>query len=679
MSGRVRERHPENGQADPNPENPFPFMHLPWPSAHPGEIAGLPTRYGIFILIIDPRMSGKPRNGGMMVRQKPSKLSYIVFGISVLISVVLFIYDWFRPIDIAVWLFYLIPLLFTSYAAPRWAVYLLLSLCTLLIGLGYLVSASQGVAEVALLNRTIGVTVLWLTIVILLERKRVEDDLRESTQRYRDLVELSPETIYIEQEGRIVFVNRAGVELFGGSRVEDLLGKHARDLLHPDSLESIPSWGRRADAATKEMPPVEITVRRLDGTTVEMEVSSVPVHYQGRPALQVFARNIAPRKRLEDQLRQSQKIEAVGRLAGGIAHDFNNLMTVITGYVGLTKKRSGDPELVMKGLEEIGKASSRATRLTQQLVAFGRKQILQPQILDLNLIVSNMERMLRHLIGEDIELVTTLDSGIGKVKADPGQIEQVIVNLALNSRDALPNGGKITIETGNIDLGEPISLEHEEIPVGRYVKLLFRDDGTGMDDETKAHMFEPYFTTKEVGKGVGLGLATVYGIIRQTGGDILVESALGKGTTFTILLPWAAEAEAARDPLELVLDAPPGEETILVVEDEEPVRTLVRETLEDAGYQVFEASDGEEALALLSRTREPIHLLLTDVVMPKIGGRTLASRVSSRHPEMQVLFMTGYFDTDIDRQENPLGRKPVIFKPFSPQELMSKVRELLDG
>ncbi len=623
-------------------------------------------------------MSGKPRSGGMMVRKKSSKLSYIVFGISALISVVLFIYDWFRPIDVSVWLFYLIPLLFTSYAGPRWAAYLLLLVCTLLIGLGYLVSASQGIPEVSILNRIIGVTVLWLTVVILLERKRVEDDLRESTERYRDLVELSPETIYIEQEGMLVFVNSAGVKLLGASRMEDLLGKQARDFLHPDDRESALSRDRKAEAETKELPPVEKTFLRLDGTPVEMEVSSVPIQYRGKPALQVFARNITARKRLEDQLRQSQKIEAVGRLAGGIAHDFNNLMTVITGYVGLTKKRSGNPDLVAKGLEEIGKASSRATRLTQQLIAFGRKQILQPQILDLNLIVSNMEKMLRHLIGEDIELVTIHDSDIGHVKADPGQIEQVIVNLALNARDAMPHGGRITIETGNVDLDESVTREHRDLPAGPYVELLFRDDGAGMDDETKAHMFEPYFTTKEVGKGVGLGLATVYGIIRQSGGDIMVESELGKGTTFTILLPRAEETEPAKDPLEMVLDAPPGEETILVVEDEEPVRTLVKDTLEDAGYKVFVASDGEEALAILSRNREPIHLLLTDVVMPKLGGRALASRVASQHPEMQVLYMTGYFDTGFDRREKPLGRRPCIFKPFTPQELTSRVRELLD-
>ena len=623
-------------------------------------------------------MFGKARYGEMMARQKPGKLSYIVFGISILISVLLFVYDWFRPNDISVWLFYLIPLLFTSYASPRWSAYLLLFICTLLIGLGYAISISREGPEVAILNRVIGVTVLWLTIVILLERKRVEDALRESTDRYKDLVELSPEMVYIEQEGTIVFINSAGVKLLGAPGVEYLLGKRISDFLHPDFRGKGSSGVQVEETDRKEFPPVEKSYLRLDGTSLEMDVSAVPIQYKGKPAIQVFARDITTRKRLEEQLLQSQKIEAVGRLAGGIAHDFNNLMTVITGYVGLTKKRFENPELVAKGLEEIGKASTRATRLTQQLIAFGRKQILQPQIIDLNLIVSNMEKMLKHLIGETIELVTIPCPGLGKVKADPGQIEQVVVNLALNARDAMPNGGRITIETGNVDMDEPLARERREISAGPYVELVFRDEGAGMDEETKTHIFEPYFTTKEVGKGVGLGLATVYGIIRQSGGDIRVESEPGEGTAFTIWLPRVPEAEQSKEPPELVLDASPGEETILVVEDEEPVLTLVRETLEDAGYKVLVAPDGEEALDLFSRSKDPIHLVLTDVVMPKIGGKTLAARVASLYPETQVLFMTGYFDTDIDPQDNPLGRRPCIFKPFTPNELTSKIRELLD-
>jgi two-component system cell cycle sensor histidine kinase/response regulator CckA len=622
-------------------------------------------------------MFGKARYGDMMARQKPGKLAYIVFGISLLISVVLFIYDWYRPIDISVWLFYLIPLLITSYAAPRWFSYLLLLICTLLIGLGYFVSASRGFPEVAILNRVIGVTVLWLTIVILLERKRVEDDLRESTERYRDLVELSPEMIYIQQDGKVVFINSAGVKLIGAANREDLVGKRVAHIFHRNLLEKASDRIHMEREEIKESPIIEKYLR-FDGTTVDVEVSAVSIEYLGKPALQVFARDISARKNLEEQLRQSQKIEAVGRLAGGIAHDFNNLMTVITGYVGLTKKRVAKPDLVSRGLEEIGKAASRATQLTQQLIAFGRKQILQPQILDLNHIISNTDKMLHHLIGEHIELVTILDHEIGRVKADPGQIELVIVNMTLNARDAMPKGGRIIIETENTILGGSITRREGDLPPGPYVKLVFRDNGIGMDEETKSHIFEPYFTTKEVGKGAGLGLASVHGIIRQSGGDILVDSEPGKGTTFTIFLPRTAE-KPQREAIDLVLEPPPGLETILVVEDEEPVRNMVRETLEDAGYRVFDAADGEEALELMSRSRDPIHLVLTDVVMPKKDGRSLASRVASLYPETKILFMTGYVDHEIDEIHHPFGRKPSIFKPFTPNELASKVREVMDS
>jgi PAS domain S-box-containing protein len=551
-------------------------------------------------------------------------------------------------------------------------------ICTLLVGLGYVAGTSQGRPDVSIINRLIGVTVLWLTIVILLERKRVEDALRESKERYQGLVELSPETIYIQHEGKFVFINSAGLELFGATNLEDLLGKSVTDILHPDYRGTATARIRMEREKTREIPSREEKYVRLDGTPLDMEVSAVPIDYLGKPALQVFARDITGRKLLEDQLRQSQKIEAVGRLAGGIAHDFNNLMTVISGYVGLTKKHLGKPELVAKGLEEIGKAGNRATRLTQQLIAFSSKQILQPQILDLNDIVSNMEKMLMRLIGEDIELVTILGHGIGKVKADPGQIEQVVVNLALNARDAMPKGGRLTIETAYEDLDRSGTRRHGDLLPGPYVKLVFQDNGIGMDEETKSHIFEPYFTTKEVGKGSGLGLATVYGIIRQSGGDVWVESEMERGTTFTILLPRSTQDEAVKEPYELILDAPPGRETILVVEDEEPVRNLMRETLADAGYKVFEASDGEEALAMLTRSNDPIHLMLTDVVMPKMGGRILAARVASLRPEMKILFMTGYIDTDIGRQDSPLGRKPAIFKPFTPDEIARKVRSVLD-
>lgn len=612
-----------------------------------------------------------------MSRERTRKKGYWVFGFSILLSFFLFLFDLYKSSDIAVWLLYLIPLLFVSYIAPRWMSLILLAICMGLIALGWVWLPPENKYDVAIINRLIAACSLGLTIIILLERKRAEDGLRESEERYRDLVELSPELIYIQQNGKIVFINSAGVKLIGATNREDLLGKQVAHIFHRDFRGAVSGRIHMEREEIKETPIIEKYIR-LDGTPMEMEVSAVSIEYLGKPALQVFARDITARKNLEEQLRQSQKIEAVGRLAGGIAHDFNNLVTVITGYVGLTKKRLANRDLVSKGLEEIGKAATRATQLTQQLTAFGRKQILQPQILDLNHIISNMEKILHHLIGEHIELVTILDREIGNVKADPGQIELVIVNLALNARDAMPKGGRLIIETCNTTLNESITRRHGDLPYGHYVKLVFQDNGIGMDEETKSHIFEPYFTTKEVGKGTGLGLASVHGIIRQSGGDILVDSEPEKGATFTIFLPRTTE-KPYREEMELVLEPPPGLETILVVEDEEPVRNLVRETLEDAGYRVFDAANGEEALELISRSRDPIHLVLTDVVMPKKGGRSLATHVASLHPETKILFMTGYVDQDLEVEAHPLGRMPSIFKPFTPHELALKVREVMDS
>ncbi|MGA7104511.1 MAG: ATP-binding protein [Candidatus Deferrimicrobiaceae bacterium] len=613
-----------------------------------------------------------------MSRGKNRKVP-LVFGISLLLSAVLFLFDMYKPTDIAVWLFYLIPLLLTTYVAPRRTSYLLLLICTLLIGLGHLASTPQGTPDVAFLNRLIGVIVLWLAIVILLERERAEDSLRESKEQYQDLVELSPETIYIQQEGKFVFINSAGVELFGAANQKDLLGKPVLDFLHPDSRKSAADRVGMEQEKGQKIPSIEETYLRLDGTPVEMEISAVPIEHLGNAALQVFARDVTGRKQLEEQLRQSQKIEAVGRLAGGIAHDFNNLMTVITGYAGLTKKRSGNPEHVSKGLEEIGKAGQRATRLTKQLIAFSRKQILQPQILDLNRIVSNMDKMLRRLIGEDIELVTILGSNVGKVKADPGQIEQVVVNLALNARDAMAKGGRLHIETAEEILDESAIARHGNLPAGPYLKLMFRDDGIGMDEETISHIFEPYFTTKEVGKGTGLGLATVYGIIRQTGGDIQVESEPGNGSTFTIWLPRVSDAEAVSEGVEAPLEMPRGMETILLVEDEEPVRTIVRETLEDVGYTVLDAPNGEEALGLLSRFGKPVHLILSDVVMPRMGGKSLAEQAASLYSGIKVLLISGYPGAVLGQRADLAEEHPFLFKPFTPYDLTKKIREVLDS
>ena len=379
-----------------------------------------------------------------------------------------------------------------------------------------------------------------------------------------------------------------------------------------------------------------------------------------------------------EQLRQAQKMEAVGRLAGGIAHDFNNLLTAITGYSDLTLRRLQPDTPLRRNVEEIKKAGDRAASLTRQLLAFSRKQVLQPKVLNLNVVVSDMEKMLQRLIGEHIELRTVLASDIGSVKADPGQIEQVIMNLAVNARDAMPHGGNLIIETENIYLNEGYATRHIAVKPGAYVMLAVSDTGEGMSEETQSRIFEPFFTTKEVGKGTGLGLSTVYGIVKQSGGNIWVYSEVGEGTAFKIYLPRVDEAAQEYKPSHEVEESLDGTEIILLAEDDERVRGLVRAVLEGYGYQVLEAEDGSAALSVSERHEGLIHLLLTDVVMPKMSGRELADQLAESRPEMKVLYMSGYTDESIVHHGVLDANTPFIQKPFEPEALARKVRELLD-
>jgi two-component system cell cycle sensor histidine kinase/response regulator CckA len=382
----------------------------------------------------------------------------------------------------------------------------------------------------------------------------------------------------------------------------------------------------------------------------------------------------------EEQLRQAQKMDAVGRLAGGIAHDFNNLLTAINGYSELAMNRvpAGDP--LRSDLQEIRKAGQRAADLTQQLLAFSRKQMMQPRVIALNTVVADMERMLRRLIGEDIELSTHLAPDLRPIKADPSQIAQAIVNLALNARDAMPDGGRLTIETANVEFGDESASRQAHVAPGRYVILSISDTGTGMDEATRERIFEPFFTTKEVGKGTGLGLSMVYGIVAQSGGRIEVESAPERGTRLKIYLPQAAEestsatskAAAAETPLQ-------GEETILLVEDEELVRQLTQQILQMHGYNVLAAADGIEAIAICESRAEPIDLLLTDVVLPQMNGRALADRLLEMRPGMKTLFMSGYAESSIVRHGVLGPGTEFIHKPFQPHALVRKVRGVLDA
>lgn len=381
----------------------------------------------------------------------------------------------------------------------------------------------------------------------------------------------------------------------------------------------------------------------------------------------------------QEQLRHSQRMESLGQLAGGVAHDFNNLLTVITGFTELVLQRLGSTDPPRSYLEEITKAGERASALTRQLLAFSRRQVLAPEVLDLNGVVADAEQMLRRVIGESVELRTHLSPDLWPVKADRGQLDQVILNLAVNARDAMPHGGCLTIETANVVLDEGYARHHAPLTAGPFVQLTASDTGMGMTPEVQAHIFEPFFTTKGPGKGTGLGLATVYGIVKQSGGYIWVYSEPDHGATFKIYLPRekdGAPAEAAAPALALA--APGGTETILVVEDDPQIRSLVRGVLDASGYSVLEARRGEEAERLGTQHPGPIHLLLTDVVMPGLPGRELAQRLTARHPGLRVLFMSGYTDQVVVEQGMIEARAPFLQKPFSPEALRRKLREVLD-
>jgi len=383
------------------------------------------------------------------------------------------------------------------------------------------------------------------------------------------------------------------------------------------------------------------------------------------------------RRELEEQLRQSQKMEMIGQLAGGIAHDFNNMLTVIEGYSEMLRSSLPPGSLESSAIEEIQQATERAAALTGQLLAFSRKQIMQPRILDLNVVVGGMDRMLRRLIGEQIELATVLSPGPCRVTADQGQLEQVLLNLAINARDAMPSGGRLTIKTATVELDAEAVHPHPDAHPGPYVLLSVSDTGHGMDTATQARIFEPFFTTKEPGKGTGLGLSTVHGIVGQSGGFIAVDSAPGRGTMFKVyLLHAGGQAQPAEPPASLA-EQPQGSETILLVDDQEEPRMLAQDCLLELGYRVLEARDGAEAVRLSHQHQGPIHLLLTDLVMPGMNGGELARRLAAERPGTKVLYMSGYTDDTIVKLSVLVSEAPFLQKPFTPFSLACKVREVL--
>jgi len=521
------------------------------------------------------------------------------------------------------------------------------------------------------------------------ERKRAEEALAASEQRYRTLIEGAGEGILVADADTHVFryANPAICRMLGYS-AEELLELRVTDLipegsLTPETLEALaraePAWGRSMPMLCK------------DGRVIHADVGTASTELDGRPCLVGYFTDLtektqleatkdkleARKGQLEAQLRQAQRMESVGRLAGGVAHDFNNLLSVINGYAESILADLSEHDPMRDDVLEIKGAADRATSLTRQLLAFSRKQHLEPEVLDLNDVVSGIDSMLRRLLGDAIAVVTRLAEGLGSVEADRGQVEQVIMNLAVNARDAMPGGGQLRIRTENADIGPDEVQEQVELAEGPHVMLSVSDSGAGMDRTTLERAFEPFYTTKAKGKGTGLGLSTVYGIVKQSGGHIWVSSQPGRGTTFKICLPRTdatatAQAQAPRDDVEA------GHETVLLVEDDDAVRKLTDRLLRRAGYDVLAAANGGEALLTCERHEGEIHLLLSDVVMPRMSGPELAERLSRLRPQLKALFMSGNVGDAVESHGAPSSGARLLAKPVTAEELLRKVREVLD-
>jgi len=512
------------------------------------------------------------------------------------------------------------------------------------------------------------------------ERKRAVEALRVSEASFRSVVEDAPYGIYqADDEGHFLRVNPALQRMLGYSTTDELQNVN----LEKEIFRRLQDFRgmRETLHSHDEFKELEIEWRKKDGTPITVRCSGRRVREENKGSAfhEVFAEDVTDKRVLEAQLRMAGKMEAIGRLSGGIAHDFNNILGVMIGYSQLLKRKMQSEPNLLEYADEIEKAGQRAASLTRQLLAFSRQQILTPTVLDLNTLVADMEKMLPRLIGEDIAVRIELGARLGTVRADRGQVEQVIMNLAVNARDAMPSGGTLLIETANRDLDELYARDHPGARLGRYVMLSVHDSGVGMDRETISHIFEPFFTTKELGKGTGLGLATVYGIVKQSGGYIGVDSHPGKGACFQVFLPRVNEPITRSS--EILAPAPEtkSSETILLAEDSDPLRKLAKSLLEGHGFEVLAAQNGEEALDLARDHTGHIHLLLTDVVMPGINGRVLAERLLVARPGTKILYMSGYTDSFIaghgvlDRSTN------LLYKPFTEEKLIERVRGVLDA
>ncbi|HEX3127389.1 MAG TPA: ATP-binding protein, partial [Thermoanaerobaculia bacterium] len=498
------------------------------------------------------------------------------------------------------------------------------------------------------------------------QRKAAEEEIRRSEERFRTLFEATLEGIAIVRNGVILEVNHAVLDIFGypPDAPGELIGHRLSDLVSED-------------AAGLDDAPREGFGFKRDGSTVDIELAAKRYVFQGEDVTVVAIRDIASRKRneaenkmLQRQLLLSQKMEAIGRLSAGVAHDFNNCLLAIFGYNDLMLDRYADDPFLVRNLSGLKEAGQKAAGLTKQLLAFARRQPMETRVLELNPIVTGLEKMMQRLLGEDIHLAAELAAGLGPIKVDPGQLEQVIVNLAVNSRHAMPTGGRLTIRTSAVKVSLDSPAPHKDVPAGSYLLLTVSDTGIGMDAETQARVFEPFFSTK--GEGTGLGLATAYGIVKQSGGHIFVDSAPGKGATFSIYLPVTQEAKTTVAAATVGLDDT-GTETILLVEDEAEVRRVLHQILIGKGYRVIQAESGDEALAMSRMFRGTIHLLLTDVTMPRMKGPELASRLVHDRPETRVVYMSGYNDETLPREET------ILQKPFSAQTLTQTLRTILDA
>ena len=514
------------------------------------------------------------------------------------------------------------------------------------------------------------------------ERKKAQEALSRSEASFRSLVEGAPHGIYrATMTGQFLEVNPALQRMLGYESVQELFKadlatqvfRHSADYERMNELLAV----------SKVMKDIELEWKRLNGETIVVRCSGhhVDVKDGGPGYFEVFAEDVTEKRTLERQLRMAQKMEAIGRLSGGISHDFNNLLGVIIGYSGVLKKSLDKSQPTYEYATEIEKAGQRAASLTRQLLAFSRQQVLSPSVLSLNSLVTDMEKMLPRLLGEDINVSLSLDPELGNVKADQSQIEQVIMNLAVNARDAMPSGGKLHIQTANMEMDHAFTRDRPGSKVGSYVMLAITDSGTGMSPETIAHIFEPFFTTKKVGEGTGLGLATVYGVVKQSNGYIWVDSAPDKGSSFQIYLPRHSGTEqvSLAKPEVQSREKPQGSGMILLVEDADPLRKLAQAFLESNGFRVLSAPSGEAALEIAARHPGNLDLLLTDVVMPGMNGRVLAEQLSMRQPGLKVLFMSGYTDSFIAGHGVLQEGTNLLHKPFTEEILVGKVREVLDG